>query len=346
MRYRREVQGDPERRLGFGGMGKRAALAACLAGGFVLSPAGEGSAHAQTPSEIATAKRWFADGLVHEEKGEFTAALDLFRRAMEVKKTPQIVYHVGFCESRTGALVEALVDLDSAASIARAAHADDVVGAAQAELADVKKRIPSLEVDDEGGARATRFVVDGSAIALSMLRTAMPLDPGEHTVTVEYASGASTSKKVPLAEHEVRTLELTAQAETAATPAAASATTVPSAGSPVQPVVPDSAPHGSSAVPWTLVGVGGALVVGGAALFVVARSNLSSIVCAGPDHTGCDPSFESRYGSAKTLNALGIGLGAAGIVAAGVGVSMLVLRPSSTTSVAISPWGAVVRGRF
>ena len=50
-------------------------------------------------------------GLAHEGEGKFGPALDLFRRAAQVKKTPQIVYHVGFCESRTGALVEALVDL-------------------------------------------------------------------------------------------------------------------------------------------------------------------------------------------------------------------------------------------
>jgi hypothetical protein len=40
------------------------ALAAVLA----LSP--ERAAFAQTPSEIATAKQWFAEGLAHEEKTE------------------------------------------------------------------------------------------------------------------------------------------------------------------------------------------------------------------------------------------------------------------------------------
>src|SRR5580658_373897 len=107
------------------------------------------------------AKQWFADGLAREEKADWAAALDLFRRAVQVKRTPQIVYHVGLCESRSGGLVEALVDLDSAATLARTAHADDVVTAAKAELADVKARIPTLDVRVSGDAAPARFVVDG-----------------------------------------------------------------------------------------------------------------------------------------------------------------------------------------
>src|ERR1700722_19240174 len=141
MKYRRDVQGRAKRAISARSQGLF-----WLALAWGLAFASKRDARAQTPSEIAIAKQWFADGLSHEEKGEFAPALDLFRRAAQVKRTAQIVYHLGFCESHTGALVEAMVDLDGAAALARAAHASDVMTAAQTELAEVKKRVPSLAV--------------------------------------------------------------------------------------------------------------------------------------------------------------------------------------------------------
>jgi hypothetical protein len=305
-------------------------------------------AHAQTPSEIATAKQWFADGLAKEEKSDFAGALDLFKRAAQVKRTPQIVYHVGFCESRTGALVEALVDLESAVAIARAAHADDVVTAASAELADVQKRTPRVEVRVAEVPPASRFLVDGRAVALSMLRAPMPLNPGEHSVTVELANGATATKKVTLAERDAIKVDLAPASDAAPpTPAPAAAPEKPTA-SPAPPPAPEA--QSSSPVPWVLVGGGAAVAVTGVVLMFVARGKEGDLDKSCPSHAGCDPKLESDYDSAKTLNALGIGLGAVGIVAAGVGVSMLVLRPSASTATSatlvLSPRGIDLAAKF
>ncbi len=322
-------------------MGFRVLGATALAlAGSGWTPLG-GVARAQTASEIATAKQWFASGLAHEEKGEFAAALELFRRAVQVKRTAQIVYHVGFCESRTGALVEAMVDLDGAAGLARAAHADDVVAAAQSELAEVKRRVPSLEVRVASDASPSRFLVDGSAIALSMLRAPMPLDPGEHTITIEFAAGGSTTRRATLAERDVKTLDVTAPA---AEPRAA-APANPPAPVPVAPVVPAPAPASerrSSTVEWVLIGAGAALAVGGASLIAVAHGKEGSLNSSCPSHSDCDPSLESTYNTATTLNSVGIAVGAVGLAAAGL-VSMFLVRPSSpsasSASLAVSPRG-------
>jgi hypothetical protein len=324
-----------------------AALAASL---FVCNVRG---ARAQTASEIATAKQWFAEGLAHEEKDEFGTALDLFRRASQVKRTPQIVYHVGFCESRTGALVEALVDLDSAAALGRAAHAEDVVTAARAELSEVQRRIPHLEVHDVGATRPARFVVDGNAIALSMLRTAMPLDPGEHTVTLEYASGANATQKVTLAERDTKTIEIgsppaAAQASTSAP--ATSATTVTSAApaTSLSSPIASSSQHAASTLPWIVVGIGGALAIGGGVLVGAAHAKESSLHDACPTRQGCDPALSGDYDTATTLNTVGLVLGAVGVVGLGVGVSMVVFRPSPSTSaaLAVTPRGVDLTARF
>jgi hypothetical protein len=270
---------------------------------------------------------------------------------VQVKRTPQIVYHVGLCESRSGALVEALGDLDGAIALARGAHADDVVSAAQAELADVKGRVPSLEVHLRGDAStATRFLVDGSSIALTVLGTPMPLDPGEHTVTLELASGGRATQRATLVEHDAKVVELVAPDAPAAVAATAPPpTTTPApAPAPLSPSAPPATAARSSTTEWALVGVGAVLAIGGASLMAAARVKEASLNTACPSHTGCDPALEGSYDSAGTFNSVGIGLGLVGLAVAGVGVSMLALRPSSTTTTAlvVSPRGVALSGSF
>lgn len=306
-------------------------------------------AHAQTPSEIATARAWFADGLAHEEGGDFAAALSLFRRAAQVKRTPQIAYHVAFCESRTGALVLALVDLESAATVARAAHADDVAIAVEAELADVRRRIPTLEVHDGSEGKATRLLVDGNAVSLAMVGTPMPLDPGEHTVTLELASGAKATKTVTLAERDKRTADLSPSEGGASVvaplppPPIASPTLPPSNAIPTAP-----APKSGKMLPWVTVGIGGALLAGGVGLFADAWVQEGNLHSKCPSMTNCPSNLQGTYSTAKTFDALGIGVGVAGVAVAGLGVSLLVFRPSPSTTAQldVSPHGATLTARF
>jgi len=324
------------------------ARAGVCALGLVATPA-----RGQTPSEVATAKRWFADGLASEESGAFGPALELFRRAGQVKKTPQIAYHIGLCESRTGALVQALVDLDTAAALARNMGADKVVVAAEGELADAKARVPSLEVHLESQEKPEGFTVDGHAVALSMLGTAMPLDPGEHTVSVVYPGGRAASKTTSLVEHDAKTLVLSPPPDTSPAPPAPPAVVEGVRPSPVPPVLPPAEParteHGASPLPWVLTVAGGVLTATGVVLFAGAQAMAGSLNSACPLHSGCSTSLEGKYDTARTLDGLGLGLGAVGIVAASVGVPVLLLRPSASTSAAIlvgPSTGVAWSGRF
>jgi hypothetical protein len=306
-------------------------------------------AHAQTPSEIATARAWFADGLAHEEAGDFTAALSLFRRAAQVKRTPQIAYHVAFCESRTGALVLALVDLESAATVARAAHAEDVAIAVEAELADVRRRIPTLEVHDASDGKATRLLVDGNAVSLAMVGTPMPLDPGEHTVTLELASGAKATKTVTLAERDKKTADLSPSG--GAAPVVAPLPPPPVAVPTPPPSNPSSAapaPSSGRTLPWVTIGIGGALLAGGVGLFADAWIQEGNLHSKCPSMTNCPSNLQGTYSTAKTFDALGIGLGVAGVAVAGLGVSLLVFHPSPSTTahLDVSPHGASLTARF
>ena len=96
-------------------------------------------ARAQSAEAIAAAKKDFADGIALEEQGKFAQALVKFRSVAKVKETPQILFHVGLCESKTGALVEATQTLRRAVDTAHAEGNDKVESAAQGELDAVEQ---------------------------------------------------------------------------------------------------------------------------------------------------------------------------------------------------------------
>jgi tetratricopeptide (TPR) repeat protein len=323
------------------------ALAAAVLGGAVTPR----DAAAQTASEITLARQWFADGRALEDKGDWAGALEQFKRAAQVKRTPQILYHLGLCASHTGKLVQAMVDLDAALTLARSGKVDDVVAVASAELAEVKKRVASVEIKVEGK-DPSRLVVDGQSVALAAIGTAMPLDPGEHTITVDLASGATATKKVTLAEKDAQKLVLVPEGATTTPPPIVTAPPPGPATHPMPVEPPKEAPAsgGSSALGWGLVIGGAAVFAGGVTMFAVARGKAGDLAAQCPEHKDCDPALESDYDSAKTLNTLGVVLGAAGVVAAGVGVTLLVVAPSmsrsSDAAVVITPRGLLLNGHF
>jgi len=134
-----------------------------------------GAAHAQTASEIAAAKEWFAEGKQLEDRGDWAGALDRFRRAAAVKKTAQILFHQGLCEKHTGALVEAIVSLSRAVELARASSNAQVEKAATAELEDVRARVPSIQLLPPPEGAPTRVLIDGNEISSAMVGQPMPV---------------------------------------------------------------------------------------------------------------------------------------------------------------------------
>ena len=61
-----------------------------------------------TPSEISVARRLFDEGKAAEDAGRWREAIEKFRKAIAIKDTPGLRYHIAKCEEESGALVEAL----------------------------------------------------------------------------------------------------------------------------------------------------------------------------------------------------------------------------------------------
>jgi hypothetical protein len=122
-------------------------------------------------------------------------------------------------------------------------------------------------------------------------------------------------------------------ATTAVTAPTATATTAPTAtttadtsatATPPPPTVPTGnppPPEGEhSAVPWVVVGVGGALLVTGAILLVVGSGKVSTANSACPSHVCCPASVANAGNQGRTFETVGVVGGIVGIVGVGAGL--------------------------
>jgi hypothetical protein len=146
------------------------------------------------------------------------------------------------------------------------------------------------------------------------------MDPGVHELTLSAPGYVSETRRVQLEVDRAARIELALEPSVAEAPLLSAAPTQ-------QPRVQES-----SALPWVVVGVSAALLVGGGAMFIA-------------DQTG---SGNAGSGVLTPLGAALAGVGAVGMI---VGITWSLSprseqEPSSSASLQLSPFGARLRGSF
>jgi hypothetical protein len=195
---------------------------------------------------------------------------------------------------------------------------------------------------------AVRVLIDGAAVAQSIDARALPVDPGEHTVRFELATGRAVEDRILVRPGEKnKMIELSFQPK------------APPPAAPVAPIAPPVAPaeeSGGFRIPvlgWVGLGIG---VAGGVmtALFAISANNAESDLrstCA----PSCDSSEKSSIDTKVALANVGLGVGIAGL---GLAVVTTVLAntgkkepPKTATSasalrVDVTPGSVLLYGAF
>lgn len=276
-------------------------------------------ARAQTAEELSRARALFGEALKDEQARSYTVALEKFERVRKVRDNAAVRYRIAACLESLGRLREARDLYATVVGEGAKPTAEDaeIQAAGRTKAQDLEKRIPTLAVRTADGAAAT-LTIDGRA---AQLGEAVPVDPGEHRVVL-------TRPAVQAAESRANVIEGAHVA--LSIPLAATATVDP----PPQPAKPASS--GGSSQKW----VGGAVAASGLALGIsslvllfVRESTISNIDSACPG--GACPRLrqgevEGWRSRASTLGPVAAVLGGAGVVAAGVGVTLFVTAPSSS----------------
>ena len=295
------------------------------------------SARAQAPEDInvrASDQSLIQSALRAFERRDYPAALSLFKRASV--SAPSLTVRLYLARSRValGQLVYAAADYGSLLAGADAAEINtserQAISAARDELAQLRPRIPSIEIalgDDEQRSRNLRLLMDGRSIPYS---TAIPVDPGHHEVIASDVEGEQSRLSFEIGEGDSKTIGMTWRAENGR------------ANKKSEQLIGGSSARrtwGVVALTVGATGLGLGTVTGIAAMsrYSGAEKHCPANRCTeGPPY----PEDTSAFRSLRTISAAGYIVGGAGI---GTWLGLLLTTPKATTEhPKVSPWTPVV----
>lgn len=207
-----------------------------------------GVARAQiSDAERLAARDLFKQGDELQRAGKYADALDKFQRAQQVIQAPTNVLRIAECQAQLNKLVEATESYRAVVRWPLAAGApaafQSAIDQAKGELAQVEPRVPKLLVQvTPTNVTNESLVIDGTAVPAALVGEPIPLDPGEHRVTVTATGYASPEQAVTLKERETRTLNVQLQVSAGTLPPPPP----PAASSSAQPPPPPPPAYGSS----------------------------------------------------------------------------------------------------
>jgi hypothetical protein len=291
----------------------------CLAWSLSTLPATTAQA-APDAKELSRARAKFQQATELEQAGQYTNAIELFREVGQVRMTPQVRYHIAFCEEKLGRLVAALGGYELAQS-----QASEVGAAFDKEVAarieDLRSRIPKLVIRRGKSAKAANIELDGVKLGQSSLGVEMPADPGPHTVSAKAPGYEQFTQTVELAERETKDveIELVKLAE-----GATGGTGIGDRGVTSDEKSPSKVP------PLVIGGIGLASLAASGVFFLMRQDKLNQLddKCPGGTCPGDDPSLEQTYDDAKTYNTLSMVTGVVGVVGVGVAATWLLTQKS------------------
>lgn len=174
-----------------------------------------------TPSEISVARRLFDEGKVAEEAGRFREAAEKFRKALAIKDTPGIRFHLARCEEEQGAFVEAILEYDRARELLDSGvKAPDVARLLPEARERVRGKVASIVVSLPDGTTDARVELDGKPLSNSVLGVPVPVNPGKHQLRASAVGRTSYVGELELGMGETKQLVIELPRASAAPPTA------------------------------------------------------------------------------------------------------------------------------
>jgi hypothetical protein len=315
---------------GLGHYVQRPLKVALLCVGVAIGPTlGTEAAYAAGPTEevspaaLVAARELFREATEDVDAGRYEVALDKFKRVAAVKETAAVRFNIGRCEESLGRTGTALADFELAEREARSdPHGGDEIARLAHEHADsVRPKVPRLSlVAPKNPPEGLVVSLDGGKLSTGTLGVALPVDPGKHTVEASAPGRAPFRAQVDLKAGETKQIAI-------AVGGTGSAPDDPDA-------VDESRAKSRRTIGYVVLGSGivlgaGAVVVG--LVHASARSDLDKICpngeCPASEKPNADE-LNSKRSTAETERYIAIGLGAASVVAVGVGAYFLLTKPS------------------
>jgi hypothetical protein len=273
------------------------------------------TAHAQSTSELKKARAQFQRGIELEQAGNYPEAIQQFREVGQVRMTPQVRFHIAYCEEMLGRLVTALGGYDLALAEAESVG-PDFRNEVESAIARLRDKIPKLYIERGRGADAALVQLDGVDLGATSIGVEVPLDPGPHKVTAVAPGYVPFDATVELKEREITkvTLELEVAPEPVTPPPKERVVVVPQEKGP------------DRTVPYIVGGAGIAFLAAGGAFFALRQSTKAELEQDCPNPKQCGESNRDTYDRLKFYNVAAPVAAGIGVAAIGTAVALIVFE--------------------
>jgi serine/threonine-protein kinase len=314
------------------------------------------SLHATEPTatDRTLAAALFKEGKALMDKGDLASACMKLEESQRLESGLGTLLNLAVCHEKEGKNATAWAEFMEARGLARQANRQSRIDLAEEHIARLEKSLSRLTIDvpSEADEPALEITCDGAAIARAAWGMAVPIDPGDHRVQAVAPNKTPFSSTINVPGESPTTLTVHIPPLVAAVPVSASTVVAPmpvaatsssaaSAGQPSpatrSPVsTPAPEPDRTSAQrvwAWGAIGLGGAGLVTGTALSVLALNKKSESHDRCP-HDPCDAEAVSLgHDAARFADFATVGFGV-GFAALATGVILLLTDGSGGTRAA------------
>ena len=178
-----------------------------LAVALSLSLGSVGAARAQqapSASETALAREQFREGMGHAQASRWQDAYAAFSRAYSLVRRPLVLLNLAGAEEQTGRLVQAAEHYRQFLREVTSGREAQQRPVAEQGLARVEPRIPRARFMLAQARSTDSYVLDDQPISAAVMGTALPLDPGAHTLVVRSDGSEIGRIAFTLAEREAK----------------------------------------------------------------------------------------------------------------------------------------------
>ncbi len=310
-----------------------------LHGGPVGAQPSDTTSVASEAEQREAAQKYFEAGLSFQKLEDFEAAIAQYQESLRLYPTKSAMFNLGNSQRAAHHYAEALSTLERLQAT-YPELAEPMRGATERQLLELRALTGPLSIEvlvDGVPAQGVQVMLDGAEIGTT------PIDPwrvdlGKHEVVATKQGFQPARQQVVVKSPQGLSVQLALVVEPPPKPEPASPPVAPiETPAPAEPdPIVDTGPGSQATVGWVAVGVGGALLLGGAVTGAMALSVDSDLADACVDGS-CPPAKRSDVDKLDTLAVTTdvlLGVGAAVAITGGV---LLLLDADSADPVARRP---------
>ncbi len=196
---------------------------------------------AQNASDKAAAETLFDEGRTLLDQGQTEQACEKFAASQRLDPAPGTQLNLADCYERVGRVASAWINFREALALAKNAGDKNRARIAQDRATKLEPKLSRLTIVVPDAVRSLsglRITRDGAAVDAALWGSAVPVDPGKHTLVAEAPGHQAASLDFEIGEADKqKTIEIPPLAEASAAPAAAAPAAPPPAPAPAQPAL-------------------------------------------------------------------------------------------------------------